>query len=181
MYTTADAVRVALDPTFVPGSPEPSRAATNAGYLTDDQLDQCITWACGRIDTYLAARYKTPIEDVPSSTMAPFEAYATDLAAWRATLTFFGNTELSAQHPVQLAYAAAMTDLAAIAAGKLVLKLPGALDDDADAQSGYAGVVDPGTGGIFDRFDLGVRPLRPTVGNLSGYGTYVEGYGWVDA
>jgi hypothetical protein len=165
-YATPNDVRLAANPLWVEGSPEPNAAAQDASSLSDEQLTAAIVQASARIDSYIGARYQTPVAEVLDDAGQPLEPvqypdeqikfWTVDIALFLATLTYLRQMPMGPQSPVMLRYQSAMADLVSVRDGKSVLALPPAVSGDAvDSSGGYAGVVDPGTGGLFDAGDAG--------------------------
>lgn len=177
MYSTPDAVRLAADPDWRPGSPEPDAASQSAASLTDAQLQDAIAEASTLIDLYLGARYTTPVAPVDASADPltypdPVGYWARDIALYLATLTWLRHVTLEANDPVALRYAAAIGQLTAVRDGKATVPLPSSTDT---TSGGFAGVVDPGMVGLFDASDAGFHAAGVgTAGRM----TWNEG-GWL--
>lgn len=156
-YVTPDAVRIAADPEWRPGSTQPDTGGQTAAELSDGQLADAIREASARIDTYLGGRFAVPVAPVdPQATELtypdPIGVWARDIALYFATLTFLRGAPLEQNDPVNLRYAATMLDLAAARDGKLTLTLT---DAEPSTGSGFTGAIDPGFTGLFTAADAG--------------------------
>lgn len=161
VYATADAVRLAANPDWRPGSPEPDAGSQDASSLTDAQLLDAVRQASAFIDSYLAARYTTPVAPVdPAATPVvypdPIGDWARDIGLYLATLTWLRHQPLEANDPVALRYQMALASLVAVRDGKATLSIPAA--DSGTGGMGFSGIADPGSAGTFDAADAGYHP-----------------------
>lgn len=161
VYATADAVRLAANPDWRPGSAEPAAGSQDASSLTDTQLLDAVRQASAFIDSYIGARYATPVAPVdPAATPLtypdPIGDWARDIGLYLATLTWRRNLPLEATDPVALRYAAAVASLVAVRDGKAVLSIPSG--DPGTGNTGFSGLADPGSEGMFDAADAGYHP-----------------------
>ena len=170
-YCTPADVRLAVDPSWIPGSPEPQTGAQDASQLSDAQIRDAIAQASAQVDSFIGGRYQTPVAPVDGSDPVTYpdqlvHYWTRDLAAYLATLTYFRHQSMESTEPVYLRATAAMSAMAAVRDGKGVLNLPPAASGDANASAGgYAGAVDSGTGGIFDAADAGYHRGAFTYGS----------------
>lgn len=174
-YTTPSAVRLAANPDWQAGSPEPDAGAQDASSLSDTQLADAILEASARIDTYLGGKYKTPIAAVdpaanPLTYPDPIGYWARTIALYLATLTFLRNAPLEQTDPVALRYGGVMAELMSVRDGKTVLQLPSA---DVTGGSGFAGTADAGYAGLFTAADAGYH--RDAYGGRSGAYPWLTG------
>jgi phage gp36-like protein len=150
-YCTPELVRLALVPTSNGAQPDPP--SNTAADLTDAQLIDAIAEAQALVDGYLRARYATPVE--PTGDPAVFHStivyWTRNLALYEATNTYRGSMDYSDSDPVARRYKATMEALKDVAAGKIVLDLPGVGGGSSDTG---AGSVDPA--------------INPYVGELFG-------------
>ena len=156
MYTTVDAVRMVLAP-LTPDATFPNPVDSAAG-LSDEQLNDAISQAEAKIDSYLGARYAVPVAPidptVPTVFPEPISSWAADIAAYRATLTWLRNMPLEPTSPIYLRYADTLRDLTTARDGKSILDLPPSTP--VNTGEGFAGVVDDGGWScIFDANDWG--------------------------
>jgi phage gp36-like protein len=150
VYATPTDVRVAANPEFDPSSPQPDPTAGDAAALTDAQLSAAIAEAQSTVDDYLRARYAVPVADPAPDVL---KTWTTDIALYRATLTWLRHVTLDPRDPVQLRYDSAMASLVAARDGKTLLNLPPV---DGPTGAGFAGIADQGPGaGLFTDADAG--------------------------
>jgi phage gp36-like protein len=94
--------------------------AGSANELDDDQLTASIDRATQEIDARLSSRYSTPFADPVPPLVA---AICLDLAAYDATLTYYGSVDLTDRDPVVLRYQRSIRMLTDLAKGGANLEL----------------------------------------------------------
>lgn len=151
-YSEPADVRAALVPGGGDTPPDPK--SNTAADLDNTQLADAVAEADARIDSYLAARYVTPV--VESS--ATIKALSRDIAAYFATLTNRKSKDLSDNDPVARRYAEAIGFLKDASAGRVTLSIPGNTGSSATGEAGAA--LNPYSGDLFLDRDLDLR--RPT-------------------
>lgn len=156
-YTTPDEVRTVLS--FAGASDTKSASGG-----TDAQLIAAIEDARVEIDARLAVRYPTPFDDPNNPEMHPvppvIKRINRDMAAYLVTLTFLRGAPMPDGHPVGLRNASATKLLNDIATDKVTLTLPGALQEDQQAElsAGGAAVVPAYAGSMFSPGQYGIFP-----------------------
>lgn len=123
-YTTPALVRQLLDPAGEQG-------AGSAASLTDELLQSSADRATAEVNARLSGRYSVPFIVVPDLV----QTIATDLAAYDATLSFYGSTDITDQDPVVRRYAESKQLLMDIAMGRADL-YPGESGGQSPAVSG---------------------------------------------
>lgn len=175
-YTTVDEVRLALAPAFP--DPDDDNTADTAASLSDTQLGDAIRQASARIDQYIGQRYVTPAAPITGSSPAkypdPLPFWCRDIAAYLASLTLYRNQPMENTDPIWLRYQDVMAELRSVQSGAGFLNLPG--NDDPSTGTGFAGVVDPGTGGLFGPEDIGMVTRVPFPGGWPGSGSACGGW-----
>lgn len=158
-YTTPDTIRGVLDPDFDPNITEPDHVSQTAAALDDAQLLDAIGQATARVNSYIGARYQIPVSDADLAAEPQIGTITTDVAAYRATLTYSRSQPLDPTDPVALRYRDAMLDLVAIRDGKATLNVAPAIIGNV-AEAGSSGIIDAGSLGLFDARDVGFGRVR---------------------
>lgn len=142
-YTTPEDIRKLLDPA---GEQGPGSAAS----LDDIELQKAADRAEAEINARLSGRYSVPLIDPPLIV----GRIATDLAAYDATLSFYGSTDISDDDPVIRRYRDSKYLLMDISVGKADL-YPGAGGGEPES-GGRASVRNPYEGRLFGMSDFGI-------------------------
>lgn len=161
MYCSVEDVREALTPGGV-SSPGGDTAAS----LRDDQIEDAITQASGRVDLYLSQRYVTPVVGAPDATMTQLKMWTRDLAAYLGTLTKRKAADIDDNNPVIRRYKNAINDLQMLRDNQAQIDAPLITSTQQD----IAEVVNLYAGTMFWPGDYSVGPDR------SPYGPYNDGY-----
>lgn len=167
-YSTVAEVRSALTP-----APTLATGRGSAAEFSDVQLEDAIAQADSRIDSYIGARYVTPVSPlVPIATPPVYPNVivylSRDLAGYLATLTYRGNQDMSDNNPVYRRFADAMQLLMAVAKGQASLDIPGNIGDD--SSQGAGDPINPYQGDLFHIRDFDLRPSRLAWDRTSRYG-----------
>lgn len=142
-----------------PANP-PTDPQNNAADLSNDELTDAIAEADSTIDSYIGARYTTPVAAVDGQTTAPhpLDYWSRNIAAYNATLTVRGSQDFTDQDPIARRYNATMSALGSVKSGSAVL--PG-VAEVADGTSGVGQALNQYENPLFreDEFDVG-RPFN---------------------
>lgn len=130
-----------LDPTGGQGT-------GSAASLTNLQLQEAVDRAEAEINARLSGRYSVPFIDPP----VIIKRIATDLAAYDATLSFYGSTDITDEDPVIRRYRDSKYLLMDISVGKADL-YPGAGGEE-PLVGGRASVRNPYEGKLFGLSDF---------------------------
>jgi phage gp36-like protein len=171
-YTDVDAIRNRLAPEGSDlGQGSAIGGRRSAVSLSNDTLDRFIAQSGLRIDSYLAGRYATPLDDATAaSTVVSY--WATVLAAFLAQATFTGGT-IPADDPLRIEYDAVLAELAAVRDGRQVIDAPTAPTGEG---SQFGDVINPYDGALFtsqDVFGAGQWPGYPNAEDWGGGGVVV--------
>lgn len=151
-YSTPADVRAALVPGG--GATVPDPKSNTAADFDDPQLQDAISEADARVDSYLAALYVTPVTE----TSATVKALSRDIAAYLATLTYRKGKDLQDADPVIRRYNDAIGFLKDAAAGRVTLTIPTNSGDTATGEAGDA--LNRYTGDLFSQCDVDLSPPR---------------------
>ena len=152
-YSTTEDVRNALAPTL-------AAANSTASGLTDEQIEDAIAEADGRIDSYIGARYVTPVLAVGLPPLVPsvIVYLSRDIAAYMATLTFRRSKDMTDQDPVYRRFAEAKASLIAVSKGQASLPIPENTGNAASQGAGQA--INPYAGNLFVDRDFSLAAPR---------------------
>jgi len=151
-YTDPQKIKDLLDPAGNMGS-------GSAASLEDNVLQGAADRATTEVNSRLGSRYAVPFGDPPPELVVTI---TTDIAAYGATLSFYGSTDITDTDPVVRRYQSSMQLLADIAAGKADL-YPGEDGPPVTAtSSGRITVRNPYSGSLFgpDNFNLSSPDLE---------------------
>lgn len=154
-YTDPTKIRQLLDPAGNAGS-------GSAASLEDPILQGAADRASSEVNSRLGGRYRVPF---PAPYPDLVVRIATDLAAYDATLSFYGSTDITDTDPVVRRYKESMQLLIDISAGRADLFLGESDVDPPQELGGRASVRNPYTGSLFGPEDFGLR----TQGGLTGW------------
>jgi len=158
MYTTAERVRHALAPEIDGADPEATPdQGTSAAALSDQKLDEFIAIAQRRVDLFVGQRYTLPLQDPVDPVLGDL---ATAVAAYEATLAFYGSTDIQDEDPVIRRYRDARGILGQIATGLVTIQVPEVvtLDDPVVYNRDDVLVDHCGPEAVWYRFVRGGRP-----------------------
>lgn len=177
-YSTVIMVRNALSPApsgsewLDNDQPDPNSLTNTAADLSNAQLQDAITEADSKIDSYIGGRYTTPV--INDATGVPYVAvphpldyWSRNIAAYLATLTNNKSQDLDETDPVIRRYNATVLDMVAVRDGKANLVIPENTTSSSEASAGQ--VINPYAGNLFGPCDFDLRPSSP------GWGLYPGG------
>lgn len=130
--------------------PTGGQGAGSAASLTDPQLQEAADRTEAEINARLSGRYSVPFIDPP----VIIKRIATDLAAYDATLSFYGSTDITDEDPVIRRYRDSKYLLMDISVGKADL-YPGVGGSEPES-GGRASVRNPYEGRMFGMSDFGI-------------------------
>jgi len=174
-YSTVKMVRLALSPGDGNVTDEDNPSGTAAD-LDDKQLADAIAEADAQIDSYIGARYATPVgavtvdESHPSGFPHPIDYWSRNIAAYNATLTNRGSQDFTDNDPVARRWKATMDQLNAVQSGTATLPIPPVDSSSPGAGAGAGEPINAYSGNLFtaDNFDLVEVPVGWPFGR--GYG-----------
>lgn len=160
MYATFEDVRGVLSPDGQQDDYE-----TAAGF-SDAALTDAIARAVGKIHTYLAERYATPV-DVAEDEDGVLRDWTSVIAAYYATLTYSRGQDIGSDDPIRLRYNDVMKVLERVQSGNLLLSWTG----ETDMTTNDVVIVNRYEGDMFrpDDFDLGDSRRPYGWGQLPGW------------
>lgn len=160
MYATFEDVRGVLSPDGQQDDYE-----TAAGF-SEAALNDAITRAVGKIHTYLAERYATPV-DVAEDVDGVLRDWTSVIAAYYATLTYSRGQDIGSDDPIRLRYNDVMKVLERVQSGNLLLSWTG----ETDMTTNDVVIVNRYEGDMFrpDDFDLGDSRRPYGWGQLPGW------------
>lgn len=161
MYATFEDVRGVLSPDGQQDDYE-----TAAGF-SDAALTDAITRAVGKIHTYLAERYDTPVDVVTYDQNGVLRDWTSVIAAYYATLTYSRGQDIGSDDPIRLRYNDVMKVLERVQSGNLLLAWP----KETDMTTNDVVIVNRYEGEMFrpDDFDLGDSRRPYGWGQLPGW------------
>lgn len=160
MYATFEDVRGVLSPDGQQDDYE-----TAAGF-SDAALTDAINRAVGKVHTYLAERYATPV-DVAEDVDGVLRDWTSVIAAYYATLTYSRGQDIGSDDPIRLRYNDVMKVLERVQSGNLLLSWTG----ETDMTTNDVVIVNRYEGDMFrpDDFDLGDSRRPYGWGQLPGW------------
>jgi phage gp36-like protein len=118
-YTTVERVRRALAPEIEGDDPEATPdQGTSAAALSDPKLQEFVDAADRKVDLFVGQRYTLPLAEPVDPIL---EDLATAVAAYEATLAFYGSTDIQDDDPVIRRYKDARGILGQLSTGLLKL------------------------------------------------------------
>ncbi len=160
MYATFEDVRGVLSPDGQQDDYE-----TAAGF-SDAALTDAINRAVGKVHTYLAERYATPV-DVAEDVDGVLRDWTSVIAAYYATLTYSRGQDIGSDDPIRLRYNDVMKVLERVQSGNLLLSWTG----ETTMTTNDVVIVNRYEGDMFrpDDFDLGDSRRPYGWGQLPGW------------
>lgn len=133
-YATVDAVRQAAS--GIPGLTDPPASPTHTpADLPNSVLNDLIAEADATINTYIGARYVTPVaNDTSNNVPHPLDYWSRNIATYNAWLTFRKGKDLTDNDPAVRRYAATMAALDAISKSQIDIPVP-EIGTEADSPS----------------------------------------------
>lgn len=154
-YTTVGRVRRALAPEISGDDPEATPdQGTSAATLSDEKLEEFIATAERRVDLFIGQKYVLPLAEPVDPILGDL---ATAVAAYEATLAFYGSTDIQEDDPVIRRYKDARGMLGQLSTGLLRLQVTETIVSDEPVV--YNRVLEePECSPVWYRFVRGGRP-----------------------